>query len=217
MDASVTKCLPILFSSPMIRAILDGRKSMTRRVMKPHPENLPFGRIRYAGHGIFRDAAHFAHHAKGFSPYQPGDRLWVRETWAAPHAYDHMPPRFIPATANFHHAATEERGGLLWRPSVHMPRWASRITLLVTAVRVERLQDISEADAIAEGIERDCCNEGWRNYTPKRSPFPTYGLSPQKSFCTLWQSLNAKRPGCSWEDNPFVWVVEFEQMKGGAA
>ena len=131
-----------------------------------------------------------------------GDRLYVRETWAAPHAYDHLPPRLIPTDARIHYAATEDRGGLLWRPSIHMPRWASRITLEVTGVKVERLQNISEADAIAEGTP------GGHGAIPGYS----YNATPTEHYKWLWESING--PG-SWDANPHVWCVSFKRL--GAA
>lgn len=125
-----------------------------------------------------------------------GSRLWVRETWAAPHAYDHLPPRLIPKDARFHYAADEERGGLLWRPSIHMPRWASRITLEITEVRVEKLNEISEADALAEGCPPNATN------APDDIARFWYRL--------LWDQING--PG-SWEANPWVWAVSFRRIK----
>ena len=139
-------------------------------------------------------------------PYgQPGDRLWVRETWAAPHAYDHLPPRMISQEARIHYTATEERGGLLWRPSIHMPRWVSRITLEITAVRVERLQDISEADALAEGIYKPLGSQFWHT-NPSANILP--GETPQWAYRNLWESISGP---CSWDANPWVWVVEFKR------
>ena len=128
-----------------------------------------------------------------------GDRLYVRETWAAPHAYDHLPPRLIPQDARIHYAATEDRGGLLCRPSIHMPRWASRILLEITAVRVERLQDISEADAVAEGVD-------FAGHTDEIM----HDYSPDERFSMLWESINGAG---SWNENPWVWVVEFRRVE----
>ena len=126
----------------------------------------------------------------------------VRETWAAPHAYDHLPPRLIPKDARIHYAATEDRGGLLWRPSIHMPRAASRITLEVTGVRVERLQDISEADAIAEGCGMlKPYSDHWQHRDVAK-----------EEYRLLWESING--PG-SWDANPWVWVIEFRRVEGG--
>ncbi|HEX7111399.1 MAG TPA: hypothetical protein VF216_03070 [Mizugakiibacter sp.] len=126
---------PILFSAPMVRAILDGRKTQTRRVMEPQPEVLHWQDIA-AMHGRSSDGVPFGDPYRWrivgpdypdsaeddvCSPYAAGDLLWVREAWAAPHAYDHRPPRLIPQDARIHCASTEDRGGLLWRPSTHMP------------------------------------------------------------------------------------------------
>ncbi len=132
-----------------------------------------------------------------------GDRLYVRETWSAPHAYDHLPPRLIPKDARIHYAATEDRGGLLWRPSIHMPRWASRISLEVTGVRVETLQDISEADAVAEGckpIRPELVQDGL---------IVRPGRSAVEEFRLVWEQIHG---GGSWEKNPFVWVVTFRRI-----
>jgi len=165
---------PILFSTPMVQALIADRKTQTRRIVKPTPgrqsEWLTAEGINRVPHGEMVNGGWQMHHPRAGtevggvrvahdSPYgfircpygQPGDLLWVRETWAAPHAYDHLPPRMIPQHATIHYAATEERGGLLWRPSIHMPCWASRLTLSITDVRVERLQGISGMDAKREG------------------------------------------------------------------
>lgn len=190
---------PILFSAPMVRAILDGTKTQTRRVVKPaHKAWIEMPVTHQLGEWDKRPL-----------PYgKTGDRLWVRETWAAPHSEDARPPRAIQCDQmRIHYAASEDRGGLLWRPSIHMPRWASRITLEVTGVRVERLQDISEADAIAEGIEPTMPNPGhwnWRDYLIEGGQ--THAVL---SYKTLWESING--PG-SWDLNPLVWVVEFKRV-----
>ena len=203
---------PILFSGPMIRAILANTKTQTRRIFKPDrmtwdangrytTHAMRGGELSITGSGPFKPSS-WLH----YCPYgQPGgDRLYVRETWAAPHAYDHLPPRLIPQDARIHYAATEDRGGLLWRPSIHMPRWASRITLEVTGVRVETLQDISEADALAEGIVRQ--------------PDGGYGLgdtthyhftNPRYSYFSLWEAINGEG---SVDANPFVWCVSFSRV-----
>jgi hypothetical protein len=117
-----------------------------------------------------------------------------------------LPPRLIPVGTRFHYRATEDAGGLLWRPSIHMPRWASRINLEITGVRVERLQYISEADAKAEGIEPTMPNPGhwnWKDYLAEGCQ--THAVL---SYKTLWESING--PG-SWDKNPWVWVVEFKK------
>lgn len=141
-----------------------------------------------------------------------GDRLYVRETWSAPHAYDHLPPRLIPKDARIHYAATEDRGGLLWRPSIHMPRWASRITLEVTGVRVERLQDISEADALAEGVSRlpypPSGQWSGQNRFTLRVDDVSFNAPTAKEVYAKLCKFNS--PTHSWGENPWVWVTEFK-------
>ena len=204
---------PILFSGPMVRALLDGSKTQTRRVVKPQPTH--FNPV-----GVPRLAKPVGPNAVITCPYgQPGDRLWVRESWApdppcdgtwgyttwagcregqiagVPDRFRH--PRFCNYAANWLH------GPIRWTPSIHMPRWASRITLEITGVRVERLQDISEADAKAEGIEKT--PSGFWSLYGQADVDGTY--SPRSSYRALWESING--PG-SWDANPWVWVVEFK-------
>ncbi len=204
---------PILFNGPMVRALLAGTKTQTRRIFKPDRMTwdangryttyaMRGGELSTTGSGPFKPSS-WLH----YCPYgQPGgDRLYVRETWAAPHAYDHLPPRLIPQDDRIHYAATEDRGGLLWRPSIHMPRWASRITLEVTGVRVERLQDISAADARAEG-----CPDKPVDGAEQAS----IDLLAKLWYHDLWEQINGLD---SWAANPWVWVVEFKRVKGDAA
>jgi len=181
--------LPILFSGEMVRAILDGRKTQTRRVVK-----LPVSEIgkmvKYRGDWVLPCE---------WSPYgKSGDRLWVRETWwqwggtekRISYRADTL-PSFAP------------NGG--FRPSIFMPRWASRITLEVVDVRVERLQDISEDDAKAEGV---MASGGWN------ADDTEYCVGYRTAFSRLWDSINAKR-GYSWATNPWVWAVEFKVATRG--
>ena len=218
---------PILFSSEMVRAILDNRKTQTRRVIKPQPPaDLKWGgwligttgNKREIGSATWDDeidgVSHRKHSAK--CPYgDPGDHLWVRETWADLRAYmnetyPHQPPAVY--KADYIHLVGEG-----WKPSIFMPRWASRITLEITWVRVERVQDISEADAIAEGVAKnwignDCPPEYTNEYERYGAPLevpPCY--SAKESYETLWDSINEKR-GYSWASNPWVWVVEFTRL-----
>ena len=198
---------PILFKGPMVRALLDGTKTQTRRVvkMKRHQQieeredGTPWPWM-YDGD---RDADSWM-----ACPYgQPGDRLWVRETFA----------EGIHQLADVNHWAyaadpfgNQQRLGDRWKPSIHMPRWASRITLEITGVRVERLQDISEADAIAEGIERQDDGIGWRR-GPITADVPntaTRTAFPKLAYQSLWESING--PG-SWAANPWGWVIEFRR------
>ena len=209
---------PILFSGPMIRAILANTKTQTRRIFKPDrmtwdangrytTHAMRGGELSTTGSGPFKPSS-WLH----YCPYgQPGgDRLYVRETWAAPHAYDHLPPRLIPQDARIHYAATEDRGGLLWRPSIHMPRWASRILLEITEVRVERVQEISEADAKAEGA--DCLT--WSGIEGTAADLIDWPLKEvahphRNGFAVLWESINGPE---SWTANPWVWVVSFRRL-----
>jgi len=213
------KEIPILFSAPMVRALLAGTKTQTRRVVKPQP---PADGDRNCGYsapvwGWTRNEMPSAEWHKVRCPYgQPGDRLWVREAWRSTGdggRCDHMPPRDMQA----HHvwyevdgkAPQDECVGKL-RRSMFMPRWASRITLEVTEVRVERLQDISDADAIAEGIESftDFLPSGhWRRYD--KATFNSYVSSPVDSYASLWESINGAG---SWEANPWVWAVSFRRI-----
>lgn len=199
---------PILFSGPMVRALLAGTKAQTRRIVKAR--DLEWMDV----HQGLREPDNAER-----CPYgQPGgDRLYVREAWAAPHAYDHLPPRLIPQDARIHYAATEDRGGLLWRPSIHMPRWASRITLEITNLRVERLQDMEgqapypgDSDALAEGVNRIDHGRGDYHFSAFRAePHPKNWNDPADAFRELWESING--PG-SWDANPWVWVVEFKPV-----
>lgn len=238
---------PILFSGEMVRAILDGLKTQTRRVVKPQPEeyrpgvcstprcvSIPVGSLsdylcRRIDGMIDRDVVPFA---------EVGDRLWVRETWAGVDGSCRVAYRADGKCVgrggdgrggwmSIHHGwlaghgPSDKRGdtfglkryGDRWRPSIHMPRWASRITLEVTEVRVERLQDISEADASAEGVTRLTLSSG----TIDNIPLPFNKVHPMTSsyrdaFRVLWDQLNAKR-GYSWESNSWVWVVTFRRVE----
>ncbi len=230
------KARPMLMSAPMVRAILAGTKTQTRRVVKPQPQ-------RVDGGVPFGDAPAWAHAEPGCAvmrcPYgKPGDRLWVRETWGyfdpdcsgyeeeiedrgkgpglhcAPEMMQEGHPLRDFWRRRVAYAATWEEPKFgngpdkpsRWRPSIHMPRWASRITLEVTGVRVERLQDISVADAIAEGIERSGeCN--WRDYLDHPS---NDFANARRSYRSLWEQINGPD---SWESNPWVWVVEFKRLE----
>jgi hypothetical protein len=184
---------PILFSAPMVRAILDGRKTQTRRVVKPQPVNVLF----HKGQWIEAPCDLVENETVLHCPYgQPGDRLWVRETWA--HETD-----FGTFTGGFVYRADGDKRERecgptdRWRPSIHMPRLVSRITLEITDVRVERIKDISGIDAIAEGIQA----------------VSKYGSEADVSdFAELWDKINGKK--YPWESNPFVWRIEFKRIGG---
>lgn len=210
---------PILFSAPMVRAILNDRKYQTRRIVKPQPP----ASCRYEINGNHNKAICLADDSVDVPerpwfvppyvdkaqcyvecPYgQPGDRLWVRETWAPMSTFDPSPETGAVYKADDH--PSQKVIPAKWKPSIHMPRWASRITLEVTGVTVERLRDISEADAFAEGIETSSNGVYFMDYT--------HGIAnackPEFSFMTLWESINGKG---SWDVNPWVWVVSFERV-----
>ena len=216
---------PILFSTEMVQAILAGRKTQTRRVIKADfPENSTFigcretlgksgvgfywcdgttGPMQGFFPGLFEDL---------YPKYQPGDILWVRETFIESKTPD------IPNNRgwSFSYKADGGYGIINWKPSLFMPKEAARIFLKVTDVRVERLQDISEEDAIAEGVSI-VYDYGsfvtYKNYLFKDKK--TYNKQdtrcPKESFQSLWQSINGKKH--PWESNPWVWVYEFERIE----
>ena len=215
----------MIFNAEMVRAILDGRKTQTRRPVKfpVHDKNLG---CELAGNELAGElsAGNYLNSAFG----KPGDRIWVRETFQGPlfdydlmdsYSKDPTPfekPEFcvykadgVPAP-EFYDADDELH--CCWRPSIHMPRWASRILLEITDVRVERLNAISEEDATAEGVP------------PAGSLLPDYPgtfLTPKGDFATakvafqrLWESIYGEE---SWKANSWVWVISFKRVEGGAA
>lgn len=189
---------PILFSAPMVRALLDGAKTQTRRVVKatgralrhgggdptPRPAS---GRLIYRDNGAWDDSPLVTVPIAACPYGQPGDRLWVRETWG-------------PCDGGFCYRADEPSGSTAkpddgrWHPSIHMFRVASRITLEISDVRVQRLQDISGSDAVAEGVY---------------ARLPDNGIA-QCEFADLWRSINGAD---SWAANPWVWVVSFHRLE----
>lgn len=192
------KTRPILFSAPMVTALLAGRKTQTRRLAKAAVDR-NFG-----------------------CPYgAPGDLLWVRETFSGPHCMEASegcaaaPPSKWGRSSRIWYWADGNPQDGDWtrpRPAIHMPRWASRLTLRITDVRVQRLQDISEWDAIAEGIE---CVGGRASI----APWADYcGLSrfsaPSRSFQSLWESIHGPE---SWDANPWVWALSFDVLRGNIA
>ena len=218
------KARPILFKPDMVRAILDGRKTQTRRIVKPlagagwrpetaHGDALRLGKItsphpKKGRFGLFmRREIHpgsgkYEHDLVPCPCGAPGDLLWCRETWQVSEFPDYEPPMYLYAANPSDHSELRERG-LSWRPSIHMPRHASRLTLEITDVRVERLQDISEEDARAEGIvDGGCLNCGEPEPCACAEPAP----DARDAFIHLWRSINGEE---SWTANPWVWVVEF--------
>lgn len=208
---------PILFNASMVRAVLDGRKTQTRRVVQGLDDN-----------NWLAGASNHIVHSVDHCPYgQPGDRLWVRETWGAHWMYDDVPPREIPddGEALVHYPADGyvTQGAMgpdhfrKNRPSIHMPRWASRITLEITDVRAEKLQDISEYDVIAEGLTMLSKDYG-RTFKfgiaesdglPDESAWQwkEWEQSALDAFAKLWRST-----GGNWDANPWVWVVTFNPI-----
>ncbi|MCP4902985.1 MAG: hypothetical protein GY906_38975 [bacterium] len=225
MSATSTRERPILFSGPMVRAILEGRKTQTRRVIK-NPEKLE---------GLMQDGE-----AAEWCPYgKLGDHLWVREAFGTVDDATHQAWLTAdPGGADDYECNPCAKDGpngerwivdyradnpqrpmdkphpktgkvsRRWRPSIHMPRWASRITLEITDVRVERVQEISENDAVAEGIQKRGRYWDGGPHPVKGGPkcFPL----PRAAFKDLWDSINAKR-GYGWHTNPWVWVIEFRR------
>lgn len=224
--ANDTKERPILFNAEMVRAVLDGRKTQTRRICKSKPIEGTF-----AGYG--KDAMDAVIRQ---GPYEVGMNLWVRETWASlrmeydfESGYcdgweettpdrvkkyrDEHPPHLLQAPAfdiayldcYDNGADNVEERGFRWRPSIHMPRWASRIDLLIKDVRVERVQDINVHSVLAEGISAEI-----NDYTAHLD-FGQMRWEEEclKDFRKLWDSVYQKR-GFGWDKNPYVWVVEFE-------
>lgn len=199
----------MIFNAEMVRAVLDGSKTQTRRIMKVQP---------HAGirNSVFVKSGFEDGHGKELvCPFGAvGDRLWVRETWQAIHdsldEFGNVDERTwmpsIPKSSDsyWHAVYAEEFGvsnredrGFPWRPAIHMPRWASRITLEITGVRVERLQGVSEADARAEGINPAAggVEKGWEH---------------RINFRELWMGIYGAD---SWQANPWVWVIEFKRVE----
>ncbi len=202
---------PILFSAPMVRAILDGTKTQTRRVVNGVPSFMHCGKdiMDWGLSGIEQDDdgqwwllvqtdVDDNSSEKIKCPYgAPGDQLWVRETFAL--TGDNASPIVHPQHGGVAWRATDHPNAFKWKPSIFMPRWASRITLEVVSVRVERLNEISEKDAMAEGVN-------WKDHAGLASK------TAKKLYRDLWESIND--PG-SWEANPFVWVIEFKRVERG--
>ena len=251
---------PILFSAPMVRALLAGTKTQTRRTIKPQPfagmtDDQVYLKFREQGVlGPDESLTWLVNCAweSGFvdltCPYgQPGDRLWVREAWRIgawdvddgriavdyrdsvdkkwrdipddgkdafvtlwEQCCDELTAKGIdPDTDGEYHWKPGE-SPLRWRPSIHMYRWASRITLEVTGVRVERLNDISDEDARAEGINRIAHGrEGYFYHATRTEPHPNNWCFPDDAYKDLWEQING--PG-SWAANPWVWVIEFKRV-----
>lgn len=234
----------IIFSAPMVRALLDGRKTQTRRLLKltpPEdadqvhtwfaPQHVPVEGIanEWAQSGLWavqhirggedgEPASGGYNRYCGALPYRPGDRLYVREAFSGPKTYEDIKPSKWPQDmpcirywaddhrTNPPHPVDEGKG----KPSIHLPRWASRLTLTVTDVRVQRVQEISEADAIAEGPPCHVCGGRF----PSEDDCHCFHRKPGRiDFEALWNSLHTK-PGETWDANPFVVAVSFDVRRG---
>ncbi|HRO75607.1 MAG TPA: hypothetical protein PLP27_05625 [Crocinitomicaceae bacterium] len=184
------KVKPILFSTPMVQAILEGRKTQTRRIIKPQPIKR-FAQDGFSFYHIPNVGAideTLKHNKK--AKYVVGDSLWVRETWC--NLEESNPPK-----VEYAYKADDYTHQPKWKPSIFMPKEACRLFLKVTNVRVEKLQDISEEDAKSEGaFDMNCGVNGKTLY--------------KSGFQSLWESINGKE---SWKSNPYVWVYEFKLTK----
>ena len=188
---------PILFNTGMIRAILEDRKTVTRRVVKFNKGQNP----KWTGYVPDGDVLYGSNNMPAAkSSFRKDDVLWVRETFAQP------------AKHTFWYKADFKLQNILWRPSIHMPREAARLFLMVTSVRVERLQAITEDDAEAEGAEK------MYPYTDPETGETAFLLHQngtfRAGFSQIWDNTikSADRTTCGWEANPWVWVIEFEQI-----
>jgi len=192
---------PILFRTEMVKAILDGRKTQTRRIVKE-----PFQSYSCVTKHITSCEFDF-HYDQGVGqftkcPYgKSGDILWVRETWV-PKNYD---------KSEYIYKATDEHGLLKWKPSIHMPKEACRIKLLIKDIRVERLLDISDSEAKAEGVESSHEYKSEEPYLHQYRDYYNGGFDcdARSSFITLWWEIHGPD---SHLENPWLWVIEFENI-----
>ncbi len=204
---------PIIMTAESVRAILDGRKTQTRRGIKPQPDAKGYvdavsnidGPIKIDIHELLCLAA-----------YKPGDVLWVRETFNRTNPngkhgiYYYKADGDSPSLANPTGISTYAR---LWKPPIHMPRAAARIFLRVTGVRAERVQEISDSDTISEGIT-PIRVEGSTNYRDYDQYEAACAEATREAYQVLWDSINRRRDkgAYAWEKNPWVWVYEFERV-----
>lgn len=229
---------PIIFSPEMVKAILEGRKSVTRRVIKPQPDENGVGYMKHAPllwDSIFRepwspwkwDTEEGERIYKNCHYGEPGDVLWVRENWTQNglnyyrYQADWLDTKPGESNGTFTNPSVPEKFRGKWKPSIHMPRVAARILLRVTDVRVERLQDICANDAIAEGIETythangdivyNCYQCDDKGHIGGQNMCDDGGFKNHLlSFASLWTNINGYE---SWNSNPWVWVVAFEVIK----
>lgn len=207
---------PILFSGPMVRAILDGRKTQTRRALNPQPTKphyVPFGHADGAVGAIFNDQPginHGDHVERYWCKWQPGERAWIRETWdwVAGTTRDQW------KVERFERKAYKADGCLpvsgKWHPSIHMPRWMSRITLEITDVRVQRLHDISAKDILAEGAVERAHHDQHLGKMPVSAFDKCAYVDLASLWSAGWDSINKKKH--PWASNPWVWAISFKRI-----
>ena len=224
---------PIIFSTPMVQAILEGLKTQTRRVVKPfvdksswkksaetrEKEWRPQLRLAPVHHGYYDDMwclfnkddqpASVPYTGRRCPYGKHGDLLWVRETFCV-WSYDNNDVWYkaSPISSQGWHNETLKNNGKKWKPSIHMPKKYARIWLEIVGVRVERVQDISDVDAMAEGVKSNIC------LASLEEPDYREEIGYRYAFSVLWDSINGKKEGCSWADNPWVWIVEFKRVEG---
>lgn len=225
MSENQVKERPILFSAPMVRAILDGRKTVTRREINPrmHTADSSF-ELHQQPDGSWRPMHTFdescmddqgTEHPITCPFGKIGERLWVRETWYCDHSEVMSGPYLKPDDLDISEARDDgtlvyaadgltpyEADQPVWKPSIHMPRWACRILLEITDVRVERLQDISEEQAMVEGVHKQPTTD-WYSVPG----IDGAGNTPRSAFANLWNST-----GGDWDANPWVWCVSFRRL-----
>ena len=207
---------PILFGPEMVRAILDGSKTMTRRIVKPQPPaeacSITYHPSDYSVEVLQDKIAWFVEIAGDLWPCNrseaiacpygvPGDRLWVRETFCN---FCNGDVCYRATNGNKCGLTNNEHAPQKWRPSIHMPRRASRIFLEVLEVRVERVQDINGHDVLAEGVDNGksnpSCRQRWENMQ-------------RMAFAELWNTIHKAKPEHQWQANPYVWVVKFKRIE----
>lgn len=217
---------PILYTAAMVRARRDGRKTQTRRLVRQaleppqghpaasiHPDGSGTGWVAWWPRPVSAEETKRRYPgAQGFRcPHGvPGDHLWSRETWAAPHQFDSYKPREIPPGTRVHYRASwDGASGLLWRPSMFMPRWASRGLDEVVEVRAQRVQDISEEDALAEGF---ALGSATGRVALSHGSFHIGPVWPnaRAAYRELWDEINGKR--APWASNPWVWAITFKVL-----
>ena len=207
----------MIFSAPSVRGLLSGAKTQTRRLVNLRSLGVDFIGAGGKDGDDWNDPTAWGYEAEdgewwtlaADNPLScaippphglPGDHLWIREVWAAPHDYDHLKPREIPRGTRIHYRATEEPSGLLWRSPLFLLEWAARAERWeITEVRVQRLQEIGEEDCVAEGFGSDeaLSPDGWRS-------------TPRGWFGGVWEKLNGKR--ASWSSDPWVWAISFRRV-----